>query len=68
MLQTAVEHNHFDCTQVGRVVAKLDFGSEKIKTVEILAPRIVDPENHHTILKHLDFDSEKRKVREILNR
>jgi len=66
ILAMAAKHNLFSCAQVGRVLAKLSFGSEKIKTVEIMAPKIVDRENSHTILKQLDFDSEKRKVRKIL--
>jgi len=67
ILSMAAKHNHFSCAQVGRVIAVLSFGSEKIDTVKILAPKIVDRENSHTILQHLDFESEKRKVRAILD-
>ena len=51
---------------VQRILDVISFGDERVKAVEILAPVIVDKENSHTVLKHLDFDDEKAKVRALL--
>jgi hypothetical protein len=67
VLKTAAKRNHFDCSQLARVVAAMEFGDEKISAVRIMAPRLVDPDNAHEVLAEFEFAAEKRKAAEILN-
>ena len=67
VLKTAAKRNHFDCSQLARVVAAMEFGDEKLSAVRIMAPRLVDPDNAHEVLAEFEFAAEKRKAAEILN-
>ena len=68
VLDTASKRNYFNCDQVGRVLGVISFSDEKISALRILAPRLVDKENSHTILAHFEFDDDKQKARRILNK
>lgn len=67
VLSTAAKRNHFSCKQVGRVLSGISFGDEQLSALRILAPRIVDKENNHTLLEHFDFGDEKKQARQILD-
>ena len=43
-------------------------GDEKLSALRILASRIADKENSHTILGHFSFDDEKEEAKQILTR
>ena len=40
---------------------------DRIRSVDILAPAVLDPENAYTLLDAFNFDSEKARVREDFN-
>ena len=40
---------------------------DRIRSVDILAPAVLDPENAYTLLDAFNFDSEKAHVREDFN-
>jgi Domain of unknown function (DUF4476) len=51
---------------VGALVDLLTFSADKVKVVEILAKRIVDRQNAHTILSHFTFSADKEAVAKLL--
>jgi hypothetical protein len=66
VLRVAAERNYFRCKQAGQVLSTISFADEKLSALRILAPRLVDPENHHILLDHFTFDDEKVAARRIL--
>lgn len=66
VLRTAARANHFTCDQVGKLIATTDFADEKISALRILAPKIVDRENAHTLLTQFDFEDEKKQAEAVL--
>lgn len=66
ILSTAARRNFFTAAQVKRVLQPLSFGDEKLSALRILAPKIVDKENNHTILASFTFEDEKVAARAIL--
>ncbi|MBI5495282.1 MAG: DUF4476 domain-containing protein [Deltaproteobacteria bacterium] len=65
-LRSAASANWFTAAQVGRLVDLFSFGQQRLKCVEIVRGRIVDPENNFTIYEHFTFSSEKDKAQKIL--
>ncbi len=68
ILRTAAEHNAFTVSQVARLMDLFDFGDDRVEVVRILKSRIVDPENAHELLSHVEFEDEKQALRELLQR
>ena len=64
VLEVAAELNRFRIAQVRRVIDTLPFASDRTRVVDILAPRVLDPENAYTLLDAFTFDSEKAHVRD----
>jgi hypothetical protein len=64
----AAGSNWFTIAQLKQVINVLTFSSDKIRAVELIAPRIVDRQNSFTLYDAFTFDSDKRKAREILDR
>ena len=64
VLDVAAAHNLFNVAQLRRVIDALPFAGDRMRAVELLAPRVVDPENAYTLLDAFSFDSEKAQVRE----
>jgi hypothetical protein len=64
----AAGSNWFTIAQLKQVVNVLTFSSDKMRAVELIAPRIVDRQNSFTLYDAFTFDSDKRKAREILDR
>lgn len=68
VLREAASTNWFKAGQVGQLVAGITMGSDKLKALEVLAPRILDLENAFVIYKVFDFESDKKKAEQILKR
>jgi len=66
VIESAAERNYFTCDQLGRILDVLEFSSERIAAIKIIAPRLVDRENSFQVLEHLEFDSDKQQARKIL--
>lgn len=67
ILQTAARRNWFSCDQLGRIVAAISFGDEKVGAVRIIAPRLVDRENSHEVLSKFTFDDDRKAAAQILD-
>ena len=66
ILSVGVLDNYFTCQQCVRLISLYKFDDDKLKILRIMVGHIVDLENHHDILKRLDFDSNKEKALDIL--
>lgn len=53
------------CAQLGRLLAELDFSNDKIEVVAALRQYITDPENALLLEQYFDFDSDKKKLRDL---
>lgn len=62
VIQAAVGANHFTIAQVGAIVDALDHSSDKVRAVEILRAKIIDPGNAFQLGSHFTFSSDKEKV------
>ena len=62
VIQAAVGANHFTIAQVGGIVDALDHSSDKVRAVEIMRGKIIDPGNAFQLGSHFDFSSDKEKV------
>ena len=66
ILGVGVLDNYFTCHQCVRLMSLYKFDDDNLKILRIMVGHIVDLENHHDILKRLDFDSNKEKALDIL--
>ena len=66
LIELAAFRNTFTAAQVVQILEKIKFPRYKLKTLEILRYRIVDPENHFLLLKTFTRSSEKKKVSDLL--
>jgi len=66
VLRDATDYAWYSSAQVVRIIGLFDFGPGKLKALQIVAPQIVDPDQSFKIYSAFDFDSNKKKAREIL--
>lgn len=62
LVQAAAAGNHFTIAQLGKLVDASTHSSDKVKTAEIIAPKIVDKKNAFQLGAHFTFSSDKDKV------
>ena len=62
VISAAVGSNHFTIAQVGALVDALDHSSDKVRAVELVRGKIIDPGNAFQLASHFDFSSDKDKV------
>lgn len=68
VLEAAARDNYFVIAQVKRVVEAFNFPSDRLRAVEIMAPRVVDRRNAYSLYSAFDFDSEREQARAIFDR
>lgn len=59
---------YYSCSQTIRMMKIFTFADERLKVLNLMAPRIVDPQNAIDIYKLFSFDSDKDKTGEIMRR
>ena len=67
VLDAAAHRTWFATDQVIELLGQFDFGADKLKALEILAPRLVDPANAFRIYQAFEFDADKQKAKQILS-
>ena|GEM_PF-3750468 len=67
VLKSAAAHHHFRISQVSQLLNKFSFSGEKIKAVRILYPKVVDRKNAFKLYNAFTFETDKRKLRAILD-
>lgn len=66
-IEIASKSNFFTVSQVAELMRLFYSDDGKIKVVEILHSRIIDPQNAFLLLKEVTFSSSKQKIKEIFN-
>ena len=67
VLSDGADYRWFSSAQVKQMLAQFDFGSDQLKGLKLMAPRIADPEQSYTVYDAFDFDSDKKKAKKILH-
>lgn len=68
VIQEGARSDYFLVAQLRRIIEGLTFSPDKIKAVELIAPRLLDRNNAFTLYSVFTFDSEKEQARRILER
>lgn len=61
------QRNWFVVEQARRVIESFSFGKDRLQALELLAPRIVDPQNNFRLYEAFTFESDKTQARRILS-
>lgn len=67
VLRLAAPNMYFSTAQARQLVEHFSFGSDKVEVLAALYPRLVDPENAHTLFAALPHASDRRKLEEKIN-
>lgn len=65
LLSIEVGNRYFSCQQCIRLMSIYTFDDDKLKVLDIVAPRIADRENYEDIVDSIDFLSSQDKVRKM---
>jgi hypothetical protein len=68
VLGSAAPANWFLVAQVKELLALFDFPRDRLKAVELLKPRILDPENSYSLYGSFEFPNDKAELKRILDR
>jgi hypothetical protein len=68
VLESAAASNHFVIAQLRRIVQTLSFPADRVRAVEIVAPRILDRGELFKLYSVFDFETEKAQTRAIFER
>ena len=66
LLDVAASKSYFTCEQVKTLLSKWTFDPDRLKALQSLAPRIINPEAGFIILSEFTFDSNKSKAKQLL--
>ena len=67
LLSRGVADRYFSCQQCIRLMSIYTFDDDKLNVLDIVAPRIADPENYEDIVRSLSFLSSQDKVRKMFS-
>ncbi len=65
LVKSAASRNHFTIEQVGALIEEAVHSSDKVEIAEILAPKVIDPENAFLLNEHLTHSSDKEEVQKL---
>ena len=68
IIRVACIGNNFSSKQCARLLSLLSFEDNKIKALEIIAPKLIDLDNYNKILGEFSFSSNRNKAEKILMR
>jgi len=66
VIRVACIGSYFSSRQCAQLLSLLSFDDDKVKALEVIAPRMVDMENADKIIKKFSFSSSKDKAVSIL--
>jgi hypothetical protein len=67
VIQIAAKSHWFTMDQLIRLVGLFNFSEDKVETVRMVYPKVVDPENAHNLLSAFTFSDDKQAVQRIIN-
>jgi len=68
VVELSSRYNFFTVNQAINVINVFSFSSGKLKSLELIFPKVVDPNNSSQILSAFTYSSDKEKAKEIINR
>ncbi len=68
VLQSAVPHNYFTVDQIKKVMKKFSFASGKTQAAAMMYARLLDKNNFYRVYEELSFDSDKKKLKEMISK
>lgn len=68
IIRVACIGSNFSSRQCARLLSLLSFEDNKIKALEIIAPKLIDLDNYNKILREFSFSSNRNKAEKILMR
>jgi len=67
LLKVVASNNYFTVEQLSAIMDRFPMDEDKIKAVEILYPRVIDPENSYLLLNKVTFSKSKERLRRIIS-
>lgn len=68
VVELSTRYNFFTVDQAIKVINEFSFSSGKLKSLELMFPKIVDRNNSSQIISAFTYSSDKEKAKEIINR
>jgi Ricin-type beta-trefoil lectin domain/Domain of unknown function (DUF4476) len=68
VIESASSRNYFRVMQLRAVLDLLAFSANKLRALELVAPRLIDPENTGSLYEAFAFSADKEQARQILGR
>jgi hypothetical protein len=68
VIEEAAAYHHFLVAQLREIVKSLSFSANQVRAVELIAPRLVDPQNGFTLFDAFTFSRDQERVKRILER
>ena len=59
VIRTSAAHNHFTVSQVGQLLDQFSFGDDKVSAVQILASKVIDPQNAFQLGNKFSFSDDR---------
>ena len=67
VIEQAAGYNHFLVAQLKQIVTTLSFSANQVRAVELIAPRLVDPQNGYLLFDAFTFSGDQQQVKRILD-
>ena len=64
LVQDACKFHFFTTGQVIAVMEEMSFGKDKVAAAAMMHRKLVDPDQFFKVYEHLDFESDKKKLRD----
>lgn len=68
IIKVAVRTNRFTVNQIIQLLNTFSFGEDKLEALEILYPRVTDPENAYNIPNAFTYSEDKQQATEIISK
>ena len=65
LIEQAAATNYFVVAQLKELLASMAFSADKLRTLELVAPRLLDGQNSFALIESFTFGSDKDNARKI---
>ena len=66
LLRVSVRNNYFTIAQLCEIIGLFTFDKEKVESIRIIYPKVIDKENNFKLLSKVTFSSSKEQIKEII--
>ena len=68
VIESASGRNYFRVGQLKSLLDQLAFSATKLRALELIAPRLLDPENSFAVYESFSYSADKEQAKQILRR